>query len=277
MAVDDPFVTVSDRASFEKCGIGTGAGFGHRETAAKTSFEQRVQPLVFLGLARRTERNQLCVARVGRIVAKHRGCVPALAEYLVKQAKLDLTPSPTSQFRFKMRRPHALRFHLFLQRFHDRLEHRVRELVGDPFDRNDLLLDERLRPVKFRLELWFGRKIPCHVDPFSPARGDGQREPDPTVQAARFRTGPADVDVLPQPVLTLWSSTGRCGLKTAPWRATRPRLRPQRHRKGAVSFPAATFGSGCFEVDPTLRTELLAYDFFRVSDRPGQAPHVPPW
>ena len=166
VTVDHPLVAVAHRSGRQQRRIGTGAGFGHRETAAQPALEQRLHPplLLILGAA---DRDQFRVPTIGGVVAENRRGVGTTAEDLMHETQLDLAESETTEIRGKMGGPQALPLDLFFERGGD-LEEGAAAFGAAPtirqaLERQDLVVDETTHPDQFLLELGFGREIPGHV------------------------------------------------------------------------------------------------------------------
>ena len=97
MAVDDPFIAVSDCLGGQQCRIGSGTRLGHRETGANFLIEQRLHPRDLLLLCP-AEREQFSVARIGSVVAKDSWRQWRLAQDFVHQAEFDLPKTAATEF-----------------------------------------------------------------------------------------------------------------------------------------------------------------------------------
>ena len=104
--------------------------------------QQRVQPAVLL-LGRAGQREDLRVARVGRLVAERDGRERRRAEDLVHQPELDLAEALAAELGVEVRGPQPARLDLLLQRRVDAVEPGLVELAARRLQRPDLLAHER--------------------------------------------------------------------------------------------------------------------------------------
>ncbi len=185
-----------DRARREQRRVRAGGvGLGHRERRAQVAREQRLEPAALL-VRRPGEREDLGVARVGRVVAEHERRVGRAAEDLVHQAELDLAEALPAQLGRQVRSPQPALLDLVAQWRDRALEAVLAELLEDGLDRPDLGADEVGHPVQLALELRLGREVPGHpfrrVTRDEPARGGcrlrgGRRRRAPVVDRLRLR------------------------------------------------------------------------------------------
>ncbi len=117
-------------------------------------------------------RQDLGVARVGRLAPEDDRAAVGGAEDLVEQRQLELAVAGTAEFGTEVARPQALLADDLLQRLDELVAGRVGHVpcvLDDAVDGRDLLVDELLHPVQLRLELGgVCFEIPCHVDRLLP-------------------------------------------------------------------------------------------------------------
>ena len=135
---------------------------GHREGAADLAGEHRVQPALLLLVGAR-EREDLAVARVGRLAAEHGRRVDRGPEDLVHQPELDLAEALAAELGREVRGPQAALLDLLLQRRVDAIEVGLRQTVLDGLDRPHLFAHEGAHPLELALELGVGAEVPGHV------------------------------------------------------------------------------------------------------------------
>ena len=87
------------------------------------------------------------------------------SEDLVEQGQLDLAVPGPAEVRAEVTGPQAAIADLLLERWDERLTHRVLHVprvVDDLIDRFDLVAHEVVDPIELGLELGVGFKIPTH-------------------------------------------------------------------------------------------------------------------
>ena len=130
----------------------------------RSPFEQGLQPAATLlvvpgGLD--TDRQELGVARIRRVVAEdHRG-ERGLTEDLVHEAQADLPEPHAPEVGRQVSRPEALLLDLLLKGPNDDADLVVREREG--LEREDLLAHEVTHPLELLFEFGLGRKVPGHL------------------------------------------------------------------------------------------------------------------
>ncbi len=163
MPVDHPLLAVAHRRGGDEGGVRTGAGLGHGEGAAELSLQQRLEPLRALlhaSVGLDPHRQELGVARVGRVVAEDHRPQGAAPQDLVEQAEADLAEAHATELGGQVRGPQAFPLHVVLEGADGLEEVVVVELEG--LERQDLLVDEGARPGQLGLVLGFGLEVPRH-------------------------------------------------------------------------------------------------------------------
>ena len=163
VAVDHPVVAVlRPRASRAASGPSRRCPGSVIEKAERSSPASSGSSQLLLLVRRPGEREDLGVARVGRVVAEHERRVGGAAEDLVHQAELDLAEPLPAQLGRQVRGPQPALLDLLAQRRDRALEPVLAELLEDGLDRPDLGAHEVGHPVQLALELRFGREVPRH-------------------------------------------------------------------------------------------------------------------
>ena len=175
VAVEDPPVAVAlcMRAQLGRVRA-RALGLGHREGRLEVARQQRVQPALLL-LVGPGQREDLGVARVGRLVAERVGRERRRPQDLVHEAELDLAEALPAEVRRQVRRPQPAALDLLLQRRVDPVQRRLVEVGGDGLDRPDLLAHEGAHPFQLLFELGVGREVPGHG--FAVLRGRDRGRP----------------------------------------------------------------------------------------------------
>src|SRR5712692_425932 len=164
LAVDYPVVAAQLGLGLEDFWIRATLRLGHRERRNDLVVEQRLQKTLLL-IGRPIMRQDLGVARVRRLAAKHYRCESRAPEDLVHQRKLDLSVALPAQFWSEMASPQFALAHLGLQRPHQAVSFRIANVVRmaqHVVERLDFLAHELIDPVEVLLELGLGFKIPTH-------------------------------------------------------------------------------------------------------------------
>jgi hypothetical protein len=162
VAVEDPAVAVALGMRAQLGRVRARAlGLGHREGRLEVARQQRVQPALLL-LVGAGQREDLGVARIGRLVAERVGREGRRAEDLVHEAELDLAEALPAEVGRQMRRPQPAALDLVLQRRVDAVERRLVEVRDDRLDGPDLLAHEGAHPLQLLFELGLGREVPRH-------------------------------------------------------------------------------------------------------------------
>ena len=173
LAVDHPLVAVALGAGHEPGRVGTTARLGHRVRRHDLLCEQRLE-VALLQVVGAVVGQDLGVARVGRLTAEDDRSAVRASEDLVEQRQLDLAVAGAAEVRTEVARPQAPLAHLLLERWDQRLTHRILHVpcvVDDLIDGLDLVADEVVDPVELCLELGIGFEIPTHGGtPFSTVR-----------------------------------------------------------------------------------------------------------
>ena len=161
---------VERRAARELRGIGACLRLGHRIARRDLAVDERLQVAAFL-LGRAEARQDLGVARIGRLGAEHRGRKTAAAEDLVHETELELPVTLATELRAEMTGPEPLFAYELLERRHRsswtraRGIERIRGTAEHEVERLHFVRDETVHPVEPGLEIGIGREIPCHGPP----------------------------------------------------------------------------------------------------------------
>jgi hypothetical protein len=114
-------VAVADGARAQQRGVRARAGLGHGEGGLQVAREERVQVAVLL-LGRAGQREDLGVARVGRLAAEGVRGPRRRAEDLVHEPELDLAEALAAELGRQVRGPQPAGLDLLLQRRVDPVE-----------------------------------------------------------------------------------------------------------------------------------------------------------
>ena len=149
MPVEHVAVAVAHVARVTSC-VGSEPGVSGsviENAAADLAGEQRIQPALLL-LRRAREREDLAVARVGRLAAEHGRRVDRGPEDLVHQPELDLAEALPAELGRQVRGPQAALLDLLLQRRVDAVEVGLVRRSSIVLDRPHLLAHELAHPLE---------------------------------------------------------------------------------------------------------------------------------
>ena len=164
LAVDHPLVTVTDSARGEHLRICAALGLGHREAGVDLAVQERLEVLLLL-FRRAVVGENLAVTAVRRLAAEHHRPALGATDDLVEERKLHLAITGTTEVGPKVAGPQTAGTNLRLQRRDHPLANGIAAVVrvlDDEVERLELLADEIVHPIKFRLVLRIRLELVTH-------------------------------------------------------------------------------------------------------------------